>query len=277
MPLSSRLAAAALFAGTVFALPSLRADSLFWSNVNYAPTTAQAIQRNDLATINGNTVSLQFGSNSGTNNFFSTSVPSPAAGTYTAGSNTTYTNGGILGQRALQIVADFDNATGGNIAAGSSLLVTVFFTRPITNLSFSFYDVDNGSTGSGPYNDVVSNIFGLGTGGASVPPVSIADGTANGHVIGANSATITATGNSAQNAGAGNSTVTFGNTPITQFSFTYTDTSSAAGGTAHSTVQIMALGDLTFTTVPEPSTWTLAGAGGLLALGWAVRRRAASR
>ena len=64
--------------------------------------------------------------------------------------------------------------------------------------------------------------------------------------------------------------MTFGNTPITQLTFTYTDAASPTGGTAHSTLQVLGLGDLTFTTVPEPSPLALFGIGGVA--GWLLLR-----
>ena len=197
------------------------------------------------------------------------------------GVSPTYADGGT-GSKALQIFADFDNSAG-NLIAKSGIPVTIFFSKPVSNLIFSFYDIDGtaGTPASGntpatlPFNDRISGIFGLGTGGALVPPISLTPGSTNTSSLDStNGGSFSATNNlNAQNASGANATVTFGNTPITQFSFTYTDVAADTGGAAHSATQIISLGNLTFTTVPEPSTWAcFVMAGGLGA--WTLRRRA---
>ncbi len=61
------------------------------------------------------------------------------------------------------------------------------------------------------------------------------------------------TGSANQNAADSNATVVFDSThPITQFSCTYGDT--AAAGSTHSPLQIIALGNIGYTVAPEPST-----------------------
>ena len=262
-------AGAAVLLGVSLAAATARADTLSWGSLNptYAPTGAQAIQKTNLASINGNTVSIQFGNNS----FFSTAYASPAVGAYgnagTVGTNTTCAGGGT-GKAALQILSDFDNSAG-NIIAGGSSPVTIFFDQSVPNPMFSFYDVDNGSTGSGVFNDRITNLFGLGTGGAATPPISITNGAA--------SASVTAMGNSGQGIGDGHLALAFGNTPVARFSFHRTDTSLAAGGSKPSAIRVFAPADRMFTTVPESSALALFGLGGAMGIFTARTLRSARR
>ena len=271
------LAGAACTLAIVLPAPrALAADTLSWNNVTYNPGAAAATTKTNIATVNGNTISLQFGNSTYFKNDVAT-TPSPSVGTYTAtaptaynGTSPTFADGGFTGNKALQIFANFDNAAN-NIIAGSGIPVTVFFSKPVSNLIFSFYDVDgNNATAAQSFNDQVTNIFGLGTGGGSVAPISLTGSSSNAVSNGGFLANNTP---SANNTNGGNATVTFGNTPITQFTFTYTDPAAVNGGTAHNAQQIIALGDLTFTTVPEPSTWACFVMAGGLGV-WTLRRRA---
>ena len=274
--IGAALALAALFpTSRAFAADTLNwATSGYTYNASQAATTTTPATPGTVGTVNGNTLSIAYSTASYFNNGTASS-PSPAVGTYgtanAGGATTTYTDGGT-GTRALQLFANFDN--GANIIAGAGISVTVFFSKPVSNLIFSFYDVDASAAGSTtPFNDYVTNISGRGTGGATVVPTGLTPGVANTASLGSTFGSFTGTGTSNQNVADGNGTVTFGPTPITQFTFTYTDTAANPGGAAHSATQIIALGNLTFTTVPEPSTWAcFAMAGGLSV--WTLRRRA---
>ena len=271
------LAGASCAFAAVFPVSRAHADTLGWGTSGYTYSASQAGATptpGTVATVNGNTVKIQYS----TASFFATNAPSPAVGTYNAspGTSPIYANGGVTGQQALQILADFDNSAG-NIISGAAIQVTVFFSKPVSNLMFSFYDVDNGTVNGGAYNDYVTNIFGLGTGGAQVRPMNLTPGTDNNSALGTNSGSFTATGNNNQYAAGGNATVNFGGTAVTQFTFTYTDTdANVTNPPTHSVLQIIALSDLTFATVPEPSTWACFVAAGGLGI-WTLRRRALRR
>ena len=159
----------------------------------------------------------------------------------------------VNGNQALQIFANFDTGSpnGTTIVKGASITVTIFFSKPVSGLLFSFWDVDASVDGSNnPYTDLISNLHGqVGLNGASVAPFSIINGAANPTSttapngaantsnIAATTASITGTGSAIQGAGtpgtgvfnasSGRSTVQFGNTPIDRFSFTYTDPAAA--------------------------------------------------
>ncbi len=80
-----------------------------------------------------------------------------------------YSNGGNTANYGLQLVANFSNSTSvtssGAFIGGASDTVTIFFSKPVLNVAFTFYDIDQGTLSGGVYTDFVSNIFGLGTGG----------------------------------------------------------------------------------------------------------------
>lgn len=179
----------------------------------------------------------------------------------------------------MQIFADFDNA--GNIIVNSSIPVTVFFSKPVSGLMFSFYDSDNGTVNGGAYTDLINGILAPTANGTAVLPVSLTATSATTNttsidpMTGGRISAVAGSASNNQNAAGGNVAVDFGSTAITQFTFTYTDTASpnAAANTAHSTLQIIALSNLTFTTVPEPSTWPCFVAAGGLGV-WTLRRRA---
>ena len=240
--------------------------------------------RTNLATVNGNTVSIQFGNGSyfanPTNNP-SAPVQSPNVGTYSGGTqsataNAVYADGGNTGHNALQIVADFANGSGNS--NGGSIPVTLFFSKPVVNVSFTFFDVDLGNFGSpsAPYQDLINNIYGLSSAnGAHVYPPTLTptSATPSAAVTGAGTinAAITATANNAQNGANGNVLVSFDSTtPISQFTFTYGDVLTSG---AHSTLQIIGVSNVNFTSVPEPGTLVWAGLGAVGAVVMARRRR----
>ena len=273
-------------------LPSPRAqavvDTLNWGNSGYTYNAATQVgaagstnatnHGGTVTTVNGNTVSILYDTGSYFNNAIANS-PSPSVGTYGATANTAsqqapiYTDGGTGGGKALQLLANFTDGT--NIIKNAGFSVTVFFSKPVTGLSFSLYDIDTNAAGNATYHDLVNNISGKAfLRGGTVVPSSMGNGADNGYTLTPTTpGTFTGTASSAQNVGDGNGTVNFGLTPISSLTFFYTDTDAAAGGIAHSTTQIIALGNLSFTTVPEPSTWAcFAMAGGIGA--WTLRRRA---
>ena len=293
---SSLLTAACALAAILPAHHAQATDVFNWGNYTYAPTPAQSIVKTDVGAVNGTTVSVQFGNNSyfanntdpATTNV--TNPASPAIGTYNATANATnrvsplYADGGSgastgTSANALQILADFDNSAG-YIIANSSIPVTVFFSKPVSGLIFSFYDSDNGTVNGGGYTDLVTGILATAAAGGNVIPASLAatnsslNTTSIDPVTGGRISAVAGSASNPQSAAGGNVAVTFGNTPISSFTFNYTDTASAnaAANTVHSTLQIVALSNLQLN-VPEPSTWAMLGVGGV-AGACALRRRA---
>lgn len=290
-----------LLAGTACALatflPAPRAhaaDTLDWSGSKYTYNASTQVGTNPpstggvVNTVNGNTVSILYNTGSYFNAY--QGQASPAAGTNTT-NTPTYTDGGNTGSTALQILANFDSGTTTTLIAGSGISVTVFFSQPVSGLLFSFWDVDTSQTGSTtPYKDVITSLTGKNTLGAFVAPGLVANGSANSFSTGTfasnvnnggSFATITGQANAAQTgagggnalaAAAGAATVQFTGTPITQFSFTYQDYGVTGTG-GHSQIQMFGLSNLSFTTVPEPSTWATVGLASV-AGAWALRRRA---
>lgn len=259
----------------LYAAPA-RADVFSWSNITYAPAApvAPATQNalTDLGSGGGtNDIKVQMTLNSGAQ--FITAVASPTTSTYNT--NTTYyTGGGGNGdQKFLQI--------GGNMVAGGnigSITVTIFFAKPVINCQFTFFDVDTNATGGNPYADKISNIVGVGT-DANKSAVYLStlqsSGSTPTNTVSGSGATFQALANANNNNGLnnGNVTATFGNTPISQFSYTYGDGLTAVSG--HGTAQITALSDLTFSyqAVPEPGTMAMMAFGVFGAAGVAFRRR----
>lgn len=241
-----------------------------WNNVTYAPTTAQATTTTNLTNtaITDNSLSLKFTLNGAATFQPASTVQSPNSASNSQ--NTTYYSSGGLAttQKSLQMVVDFTSNA-------DSTLVNIFFAKPVVSLSFSLFDVDSGTvTGSGAYQDRISAIQGLSTAGGTVTPSSLTNiGTGATNTIDSGTqATAISQSSAAQASNNGNINVAFSSTtPITQISFLYGDV--VATGTAHSNVQLIALSNLTFTTVPEPGTTALLATGVMVAGVIAFRHR----
>lgn len=290
--------AACALAAVLFSPRVQAADTLNWGTSGYNYSTAP----NTVGTVNGNAITIQYSTPSYFNNSYvtanaTTTQPTPAVGTNTA-NTTLYTDGGTntgsvgTGSQALQILANFDNGT--VLAANAGITITVFFSKPVSGLLFSFWDVDTNASGGNAYNDRINFLTGRTTAGTFVAPSPISSGAANTFSTGTFASNvnggggygvITSSANAVQGynaniaagslaAGAGTTTIQFAQT-ITQFSFTYQDTNvgTTDGTTTHSNIQLFALSNLQFTTVPEPSTWAMVGVAGI-AGAWALRRRA---
>lgn len=268
----------ALLAGLSCSHPA-KADTVNWAAISYAPNAATAIQKTQVGRVNGTNISVLFSNNT----YDSTFVQSPGTGSYAAttsgNTNAVYANGGNAANYGLQLVTNFSTSTNagssGSFISGASDTVTVFFSKPVLNVSFTFYDIDQGTLSGGVYTDFVSNIFGMGTGGATIAPISLTPSNIDNKLVTtANIATtgFLGTGSANQNVSDGNATVVFDSThPITQFSYTYGDTATA--GSTHSPLQIIALGNVGYTVAPEPSTWAMLGLGAAAAAAAAYRKR----
>ena len=300
----SLLTSAACALAALFPVSRAHADSLVWGTSGYtynATTqvgttgTGGVVTTVSPGTANANTVSIQYSTANYFTNNGNANTPSPAVGTNTA-NTAIYTDGGTnngtqgTGNQALQILANFDSGT--VLAANAGITITVFFSKPVSNLLFSFWDVDTNAAGANAYNDLITNLYGRNSTStnpnSNIIPGRVSNGAANNYGTGSNAngsyATVTGAASAIQGAGtpangalpaaAGVATVQFSQ-PVTQFSFTYTDTNvtNANGTTTHSAIQMFGLSDLQFTTVPEPSTWAFFAAAGGLSF-WTLRRRA---
>ena len=272
-------ALATLTLGLILSTLSSKAEVFDWNNVSYKPTTTAAgaaQQTLPNSAVTDNTLSLSITLNNGAT-FLGTTAPSPVSGsntTNTANADNTFNANYAVGgqattQKALQLGADFATNT-------QYMLVTILFAKPVTAVSFSFFDIDTPATNqTTQYVDQVRGIQALNSNnGTTVTPVSLTNVNNTYNTV--DSATqVTGKFISPQTDNTANATATFSSsTPISQFSFVYGD--AYTGTTAHATGQLIALGNITFTNaVPEPGTVAMLGLGVFGAGLVAFRRRRA--
>lgn len=262
---------AVLTLGLTLHTVSARADVFDWNNITYAPTAAQAQTPISLGnSANGsNSATIRFTLNSGATFGASGTNASgafqyPISASYSQ--NTSYASGG--GANAQKFLQIGGNLSGNTPTVTQSLLVSILFAQPVVSATFSFFDVDtNAANATTFFTDRVSAIQGSFNGGTAVIPTVTNTGSTTDSVSGN---VVTGTGTNAQNAAGSNALVTFDSTtPITQLTFVYGD---AYTGANHATTQVVALSNLTFTTVPEPGTVALLTLG-MFGVGTAALRR----
>jgi len=175
--------------------------------------------------------------------------------------------GGFSGQESLLLVMDNTNDT-----QGITVTITFLYAGGVTNVAYTLFDVDRSTSSGSNFIDEIRNFT---VNGASSTNVFIDGSTAN-DVFNDGSSSAFVTGNSVagDTTGNGNAGISYGNTaPIFSVSFFWGNDTSALSGDP--TRQAIALGDITWTAVPEPSTYVAGSLLGLLA-GWhALRRRRA--
>ena len=257
--------------------------TLDWSHLSTAyqsgATNAGTVQS---FTVGSNTVSSVFGIDGNTTaaNTFISGTPTPSTYNTAITNGTLYTNGGTTdGELALQIGIALASTTADDVK------FTLNFTQPVYGATFQLFDLDYTS---GSFTDQVRNILGTGGTGTVQPTLTGSTDNSVGNVatnlLAGYSNSITGTAASAQNAGAGNATVTFANNvPITSISFVYGDNTNALLGNvapAATTTQIIALSNVSWSTVsgvsvPEPETFRTVGLGlaGLAAVIFRRHRR----
>jgi hypothetical protein len=158
-----------------------------------------------------------------------------------------------------------------NLKTHSDLTVHLSFTGTLpgaANVSFTLFDIDVTTN-----SDIISEIYGVAYDGthiaATITNVGSAvthSGTGLNQVLTGN----TASADSGPGSSNGNATITFGSTIITDIFFTFSNTAGAPR------FQNIAIGDISFTPVPEMNPATTAATSCVAAMGLAilVQRRA---
>lgn len=243
---------AAAWVLSTLATPSALGLVLDWDSVAWANGS-----QNNSYDLNGNgtndiTVSMTAqNSNIWTND--------PATGTLTPAVNQSL-DGGVAGQNSLMIAA--------NLKTNSNLTVQISFFGSYpgaNNVSFTIFDIDVTTN-----SDIIDSIYGLAPDGSHIAPTitnigSTVDLTGSG-------LTQTLSGNAAaaNNTSNGNATISFGSTIITSVFFTFSNTAGAPR------YQDIALGDISFSPVPEMNPAMAAGVSCIAAFALTIflRRRA---
>ncbi|MEY2564283.1 MAG: hypothetical protein QOH88_2476 [Verrucomicrobiota bacterium] len=132
-----------------------------------------------------------------------------------------------------------------------NLTFSAQYTQGISNLTFTIFDVDFSNVSGSTFEDQLSSIRGLALDGTWVTPTITT--SANNKLTGGLVLGIATANDTGANTGAGNVTISFGSTAITQFEFTY-----GGGSTfANPTFQHVGLYNFSFTPVPEINpAWT---------------------
>lgn len=174
----------------------------------------------------------------------------PATGTQTPTVNQSLTGGLVPVENSLNLAA--------NLKTQSNVTINLSFTGALpgaANVSFTLFDIDVTTN-----SDIIENIYGVAYDGthisATITNVGSAvtlTGTGLNQVLTGNSA-------AANNSSNGNATISFGSTIITDVFFTFSNSSGAPR------FQNIAIGDVSFTPVPEMNPATTAAASCIAAL-----------
>jgi hypothetical protein len=190
----------------------------------------------------------------------------PTTGTMTPAINQTMTGGLVPPQNSLIIAAD--------LHTNSNLTVHLSFTGGpgnlpgANNVSFTIFDIDITTN-----SDIISNIYGVAADGSLVAATITNVGSAATLAGSGLGQTLTGNAAAANNSSNGNATISFGSTLITDLYFTFGNTAGAPR------YQDIAIGDITFTPVPEINPALSASISCLAAIGLTIlmRRRARMR
>ena len=174
----------------------------------------------------------------------------PATGTQTPAVNQSLTGGLVPVENSLNLAAD--------LKTQSNVTIHLSFTGALpgaANVSFTLFDIDITTN-----SDIIDNIYGVAYDGthiaATITNVGSAvtlTGTGLNQVLTGNAA-------AANNSSNGNATISFGSTIITDVFFTFSNSSGAPR------FQNIAIGDVSFTPVPEMNPATTAAASCIAAL-----------
>jgi hypothetical protein len=223
-----------------------------WSNANMV-NNASVSNSFDLNGDNVNDLTIAM---TASNNTFTTD---PTSGSLTPVVNRTLTGGQSPVANSLMVA--------GNLFTHSDLTVRLSFTgnQPgAANVSFTLFDIDVTTN-----SDIISGIFGVTSTGALVAPTISNVGSAVTLTGTPGGLDQVLTGNSASaDSGAGssngNATITFGSTIITDIYFTFSNTAGAPR------YQDIAMGNITFSPVPEINPAATSAVSCLLAVGLTV-------
>jgi hypothetical protein len=187
----------------------------------------------------------------------------PTSGTLTPAVNQTITGGLSPVEGSLMIA--------GLLHTNTDVTVQLSFTgtQPgASNVSFSIFDIDVTTN-----SDIINTIYGVAPDGTHIAATITNVGSAV--TLSGSGLTQTLTGNvaSPNNSSNGNATISFGGSVITDVFFTFSNTSGAPF------YQDIAIGDVTFTPVPEVNPAAVAAASCVTAIGITVflQRRARRR
>src|SRR5438067_1899285 len=183
----------------------------------------------------------------------------PTSGSQAPVDNQTLTGGLSPAENSLMLAA--------NLHTKSACTVQISFTGGngalntpgATNVSFTIFDIDITTN-----SDVISTIYGVAPDGSQVTATITNVGSA---------VTLTGSGLSQELSGNGNVTISFGSTLITDVFFNFGNTAGAPR------YQDIAIGDVSFTPVPEINPAVVSGISCLVAVGLAtfVHRRGKTR
>jgi hypothetical protein len=189
----------------------------------------------------------------------------PTSGLQAPTVNKTLTGGLSPAENSLMLAA--------NLKTKSDVTVQISFTGgngPLNmlgaaNVSFTLFDIDVTVN-----SDIIDSIYGVAPDGTHVAATITNVGSAITRTGSGLTQTLTGNSGAADNSGNGNATISFGSTLIYDVFFTFSNTSGAPK------YQDIAIGDISFTPVPEINPAATAAISCLLALGLtvAVHRRA---
>ena len=228
---------------------------LSWDSVAWTPGSLSNSYDLNGDSINDITLTMTAQNNTFTND--------PTTGDMTPAINQTITGGQSPVKNTLMLA--------GNLFTHSDMTIQMSFTgaQPgANNVSFSIFDIDV-STNS----DIISGIYGVALDGTHVAAtITNVGSTVDLTGMGLNQV-LTGNAASANNSSNGNATISFGATIITDVFFTFSNTAGAPR------YQDIAIGDLTFTPVPEINPALAASLSCFVAVGLTVflKRRAARR
>ena len=238
------------------AAPSAKALVLDWDAVSWSPGFLNNSYDLNGDAINDITVAM-------TSQQANIWTNDPGTGDLTPSISQTMTGGLSPVQNSLIIAA--------NLKTQSNLSVQISFTGALAganNVSFTIFDIDVTTN-----SDIISGIYGVDYNGNHIAATitnigSTIDPTGTGlnQVLTGNAA-------SPNNSGNGNATLSFGSTIITSVFFTFSNTSGAPR------YQDIAIGDISFTPVPEINPAVTSTGSCLAAIGVTrfLRRRAKAR
>ncbi|MEY2510328.1 MAG: hypothetical protein QOE26_1091 [Verrucomicrobiota bacterium] len=175
----------------------------------------------------------------------------PATGMLTPALTQSLTGGLTPAQNSLDIAA--------NLHTNSNLTVQLTFGGQYglaTNVSFTIFDIDITTN-----SDIITNIYGVAADGTHIAATITNLGSAvtpSGSLL---TQKLTGNAGSADNSGDGNATISFGGVAITDVFFTFGNNAGAPR------YQDIAIGDISFTPVPEMNPAAASAISCLLALG----------